>query len=782
MAPPAASKAMPNYTPSAQTALLKSANRVFDLDHAAESLDELTNGIALAHILHELDSEFDPSHLESIHGTSKYLTNKRNIQAVYKGLFRFIRRQVPELSCQAKKFDYHAVAENPDSQGISQLLAVMVSAAALGPDNGKYVPRIQHGLDRENQAEIMQIIRAMQQDVANYKDDDDLDEAIDAVMEARDIDLLVEEQNAALRQQLESTKKNLSDYITRLEYLQQSHEELKYEKEKNDRELEVLRKATQDGANSAEAIKLLEAQVHEQMEIITRNEETIRNHDRVKSHLEGEVQRLNQKSIQADELRDQVAEWRHKAEEFEKKANTAERYKQKLESQQHLAKEVQNLQYEKAELQEQLRSLVNDRERNDRTRKAEDELTKMITQSEQHLWDERNQKNQLIKDVATLEEELARLKAQRTHDERFIQDLQEQLQQGPDGATQASNMGTTTGAFNLEDELNNAADEDRQTNLPLQLSRFKAENELLRRTLGSTGDAALLRRELEEQRRQRDRLQQNYNDIFEKHTINQEQITALTNDSTDEGSQAFIALRTQLIGSQSELDATRKRAAELQTQISDTDRELLAAKARVSAAEKGGVEAIDELKSTDKLISESLKAELDRLREDYNFAVSERDAQKSQLIEALLAKDKLRKEVEDTKELQESSTAGPPDTDVSDAMKKSTEKIEKLRTRLKERKLQLEQSEQEKLDLQNRLKSAPGGESSAAQRVAADQLIKNLQRENALIATAWYDLTSRLQSNHVVLQRRPDAPRSWLNKQRQMVNGQLRQRDLLYLY
>jgi protein HOOK3 len=411
----------------------------------------------------------------------------------------------------------------------------MVSAAAMGPDNGKYVPRIQHSLDRENQAEIMQIIRAMQQDIANYKDDDDLDEAIDAVMEARDIDLLVEEQNAALRQQLDSTKKSLSDYITRLEYLQESHEDLKYEKEKNDRELEVLRKATQDGANNAEAIKLLEAQVHEQMEIISRNEELIRNHDRIKSQLEGEVQRLNQKSIQADELRDQVAEWKHKAEELEKKANTAERYKQKLESQQHLAKEVQNLQYEKAELQEQLRSLLDDRERNDRTRKAEDELTKMITQSEQHLWDERNQKTQLIKDVAALEEELVRLKAQRTHDERFIQDLQEQMQQGGGGSVQASNIGTPLETFSLEDELNYAADEDRQTNLPLELSRFKAENELLRRTLGSTGDAALLRRELEEQRRQRDRLQQNFNDIFEKHTIAQEEITALMNNSTDEG-------------------------------------------------------------------------------------------------------------------------------------------------------------------------------------------------------------------------------------------------------
>lgn len=39
------------------------------------------------------------------------------------------------------------------------------------------------------------------------------------------------------------------------------------------------------------------------------------------------------------------------------------------------------------------------------------------------------------------------------------------------------------------------------------------------------------------------------------------------------------------------------------------------------------------------------------------------------------------------------------------------------------------------------------------------------------MSSAWYDLTSRLQSNHVVLQRRNDVPKSWLNKQRQLVNG-----------
>lgn len=54
-----------------------------------------------------------------------------------------------------------------------------------------------------------------------------------------------------------------------------------------------------------------------------------------------------------------------------------------------------------------------------------------------------------------------------------------------------------------------------------------------------------------------------------------------------------------------------------------------------------------------------------------------------------------------------------------------------------------------------------------------ESTIKDLKRENAMITTAWYDLTSRLQSNHVVLQRRHDVPKSWLNRQRQMVNGKL---------
>ncbi|SPJ82192.1 related to hook3 protein [Fusarium torulosum] len=693
--------------------------RVFEPKRMIESFEDLNDSVTLGLILHQLDDTFDPSSLET--NSNNYLVTKRNFQHIYKSLFRYIRRDVQILNCQAKKFNYHEIAKHPDPQGICQvflprfasnsqfflkltvqLLAVMLGVAFLGPNRNNYVPRITM-LDKPAQLEIMQIIQNMQQDGKDSPGDDYSDEAIDTVMEERDIDLLFEEQNAALRSELDLTKSRLSDYITRLDHLQISHEELRYDKEKNDRELEVLRKATIDGANNAEIIKNLEIQVHDQMELIARQEETMRRDERIKSQLEAEVQKLTLKCQETEELRDQATEWKHKAEDFEKRANTADRYKQKLESQQHLVKEVQNLLYEKTELQDQIKILLDDQDRGARTKKAEDELTKMITQSEQHLWDERSQKNQLIKDITALEDEVIRLRARQSHDENFIKDLQEQLQTG--AGSQSAAPGESLG-LSLEDELNDAVTEDAppgQVNLPLELSRLKAENDLLRSTIGS-GDTAPLRRELDEEKRQRAHLQKNYNDIFEKHAVLQDQMEALINNMTGEGlvkaideagrpngthiltsdyyrTKAFLNIKQSHLQLEFELEQSKKREKDLSAQVADQGRELLAAKAQLSALDKEGADALKELKSADVVIVSSLKSELDHAREQLSYSTAEREAQQTQLVEALLAKDKLRKEVEEGRELQDFTGNG--EGDAPDGSKKG-ELIEKLRNRLRE--------------------------------------------------------------------------------------------------
>ncbi|CAE7195866.1 HOOK multi-domain protein [Pyrenophora teres f. teres] len=49
--------------------------------------------------------------------------------------------------------------------------------------------------------------------------------------------------------------------------------------------------------------------------------------------------------------------------------------------------------------------------------------------------------------------------------------------------------------------------------------------------------------------------------------------------------------------------------------------------------------------------------------------------------------------------------------------------------------------------------------------------VENLRRENALVKSMWYDMNQRLMSNTVILQRRSEAPKGWLGKQRAAVGG-----------
>ena len=48
---------------------------------------------------------------------------------------------------------------------------------------------------------------------------------------------------------------------------------------------------------------------------------------------------------------------------------------------------------------------------------------------------------------------------------------------------------------------------------------------------------------------------------------------------------------------------------------------------------------------------------------------------------------------------------------------------------------------------------------------------QNLERELKLMASAYHDLAGRLQMNNVVLQRRAEAPKSWLGRQRKAMEG-----------
>ncbi|SPO05316.1 related to hook3 protein [Cephalotrichum gorgonifer] len=859
------------YTPSAREALLKWVNNGFPNVDVASTWADLADGIQLSQVLQDLDPQYDASDIDRDPppSTPKWLVKKKNLQALHRSLFRYIHRECPDLDPLVRSADWRTLADDPSEESLVKLVSITVAVAFLGPEPAKYVSRLRESgqFDQNTQLEIQQIIMDKDKEVKEAAERADVEDALDQAMDARDVGLAFEEERATLLSQIEIAKKQHADTITRLEHLQDSYDSLRLEESKLQRELEVLRKVKQDGASDSQIIKSLEDKIAELDELISTQESQVEDDRIAKEKLRHQVATLTKQADRAQQLDDELSELRHRANELSRKANAAERLKQKLEQQQGLATEVQNLRFEKDQLLK--KSQEHDRlvQKITALERTLAEVRSSHEQAEETVFLLNRQKQILEATILGEREEVTRLKDLRSHDEKFIKELQEQI-----------GLSHTSGQ-SLEDELEGVP--IKPAGLELEMSRLRAENALLRRS-AETGETPQLRLELEDEQRKYTELQSKYTEIVERHSVAQDQISALVNDATGEGSvsfrdealsllpavalndefyrsRAFNELRKQILQANLDLKNEQQRAADLDSQLADRDRDLLMVRSELSAAAKGGSEALEELKSTDQLISASLREELDLWRTRYKSLASELELSKSQVIEAFVAKDKFRKELDEITGVKGSTEdSNISEETIGQDVNKLSEKIEKLRERLKQRQevsrprtpvnglgfsniesspdssswpspipltsdpygtgvpcsplsdgsvspktvrssgsvvrvdsplarvlrtlsppaisdkptRQLEKSEQEKYELQRKLKAALAtGGPSAAQKAATEQTIKNLQRENALIASAWYDLTSRLQSNHVVLQRRVEAPKSWLNKQRHLVNA-----------
>ncbi|KAI8260874.1 hypothetical protein K4K58_001586 [Colletotrichum sp. SAR11_239] len=757
------------YSESAQAALVQWAN-TFPLDKKADSINDYLDGILLSQVLQDLDPSFDAN------------TSEGPLYNVYKGIHRLVYRECPGLVGKVKSADIRPRAREAQPEAIAQLIAVLFAIAMLGSNNERYVMRITKDIsDKSVLMQLQRITQDMKQ-AMEEADAADLDDTSDATHEGHDADLAMEADNIRLRSELDKRGKLLADMETRLGHLQESYDDLKDEVVAKGRELEAFHSA-QDGAGK-EVIRSLELKLREQDELIA-NQEAQAEDDRIaKERLQSEVSALKAKTQKLEALDDEVKELRFKNEELSRKANMVERYKQKLEAQSTLSKEMDNLLYEKEQMQRDLIEYEKVLKRNQALEQTNEQYASKLRDYELQYVELDAQRRALHDDTMQLRARLQSLDAQRLSDERLISELQEQIAAG--AGSSAMSPDAASAGFSLEQELDSAGS-SAPPNLSLEVSRLKAENNLLRSGMGSASENARLRQELEDERRQRERLQSTYNETFEKHQLAEAQVSALIGGGGEKSvefvnmliplglervltqeyyfSEVLANLKIQVAQMTHELQAEKRKLTEVQAQLADKDRELLSARTDLSAVAKDSVTALEELKSTDQLISASVREELEAARLQIRNLSADLENRQSSLINALLEKDKLRKELDEAKEGRQDGAES------SEVSQKREDKIEKLRARLKERQSQLEKSEQEKYDLQRKLKAAEGGEAAAAQKAASDQIIKNLQRENALIATAWYDLTSRIQSNHVVLQRRNEVPKSWLGKQRQMVNA-----------
>ncbi|KAI0457318.1 hypothetical protein F5B21DRAFT_512860 [Xylaria acuta] len=481
-------------------------------------------------------------------------------------------------------------------------------------------------------------------------------------------------------------------------------------------------------------------------ELVRKHEELQDENEHLHKQIESEADRarLEAASQKAELLVDENQELKAKNEELSKKANMADNLRKKVEASKHLEAELTSLRNDRMDLAKTYDQLTYANSKVETLKRESEAYASKMQGYEIDIANMRDQKLALMSQNQDMMMRLGELEQRSQLDEAVVKDLQEKvLMLDPSAVMDDSLAAPPT---SLEDELNDSSNTISMRNLEVQ--RLQAENAVLKSTIGSETDKGLVKA-----------MQACYDMAPDTKW--------LMSDYFRE--EAYSNLRTQVLAEQSRAKHFEKQLETIKEQLADKERALLEARGDLNAVEKSSLDVLTELKNTDGMIAVSLRAELELERKKSKLLKDESEAMQKQLLAAFIEKDELRREAEHAnRELQKAADGQTVSTDYI----KQSEKMEKLRTRYKQLQQQYEQSDLKNRELERTVKTVRAGAEASAQKAQTDQMVTNLKRENELIATAWYDLSSRLQSNHFVLQRRNENPKSWLNKQRQLVNGE----------
>lgn len=691
---------------------------------------------------------------------------------IRKGLRSLIRRQLEVVEVLLDDVDFQALDRHPNDQGMCQILSIFLVISVNLPD--KFVSQeilqdMQKTAEDQNRlGSLMQIMNRSQNRIKQGGQATEPTESSQAISSAPAQgagmdELALEAEMSRLHRDIESLKKRNADLVTVHERLQESHQELLERHEKVTTSRDKLQELLESGAYGDGAEK--KKQLQEQNRLIDNLEMQLDDARRAKEELERVKVRLEAELSKLVPLAQEYQDLKQENEDLTKKANAAEHLKQKLEKLRGLENEVKKLREERnaffegqehmMSFQKQVMALSAERDQQSRNMQAY-EIQVSEFNAQKMAWNMEYQK---------LQRHLESLETKSKDDEELVRDLQEKITLlDPSAITDTPYVGRTQ-SRSLEDELEGSPTHESHTLKDLEISRLQTENALLKSSIGSETEKGQLFHQIEKEQDARKALQEKYNALFEKHTIERAALDALTNKQENE---ALTTFRKQALAEESRANNLANQLEAMHMQLKDKERGMTEAQGDLRAIREGQ-DVLTELKNTDGLLAASLRAELASLRKKHDNLKYDFDSRQGQLVSALLDKDQLRREVEAANvELQKAAEGGHA---VNPDVTKTMEKIEKLRVKYKQLSEQFDKTEATKRELEKTVKALKAGSADGEQDKTKDQVIKNLQRENAMISTAWYDLTSRLQSNHVVLQRRSDAPKSWLNKQRQLVNG-----------
>jgi protein HOOK3 len=390
-------------------------------------------------------------------------------------------------------------------------------------------------------------------------------------------------------------RKTHADFISRFEHLQRSRDDLLERAEETDRQLKSIQSSNH--SDQAEYIKNLIKRKEEAEDLITNQELRIEDDRKIKESQLKELNSLRPAAQRLIELEDQVKELKVENTALSKKANAGKNFERKLEAMKDVEKQNARLREQIDTLGENQRDYDKVYASNEVMKTTIEEYKKQFEAYELGVIEINTQKRVLNDELRAAQAKIFELESRKSHDDDYINQLQEQMRTNTSGPLSPDSP-TTTG-LSLGEEL------ERSDNLApthdLEISRLRAENQLLKSNTAGT-DNASLRIDLEEAERMKKRLEELNSELFEKHAIAQQQLQAIIGTSSVEKlvpaidhftilgalkiltkdcyrDEAILRTRNLYMEANQELSTAKSKLAEFQTDLTSRDRELLSAKA-----------------------------------------------------------------------------------------------------------------------------------------------------------------------------------------------------------
>jgi protein HOOK3 len=412
----------------------------------------------------------------------------------------------------------------------------------------------------------------------------------------KDLDLAIEEEHAALHAKYEALRKTHADFISRFEHLQRSRDDLLERAEETDRQLKSIQNSNH--GDQAEYIKNLIKRKEEAEDLITNQELRIEDDRKIKESQLKELNSLRPAAQRLVELEDQVKELKVENTALSKKANAGKNFERKLEAMKDVEKQNARLREQIDTLGENQRDYDKVYASNEVMKTTIEEYKKQFEAYELGVIEINTQKRVLNDELRAAQAKIFELESRKSHDDDYINQLQEQMRTNISGPLSPDSPTTRTG-LSLGEELEQS--DNLAPSHDLEISRLRAENQLLRSNTAGT-DNANLRIDLEEAERMKKRLEELNSELFEKHAIAQQQLQAIIGTSLVEKlvpvidhftilgalkiltedcyrDEAILRTRNLYMEANQELSAAKSKLAEFQADLTSRDRELLAAKA-----------------------------------------------------------------------------------------------------------------------------------------------------------------------------------------------------------